>query len=206
MKKIAIILLVLIGVIFAMILASCNTFQKQLRTFNNFADAHTDALAVKCVDKFPVIQHDGPITTDSTHKANNIDYQSRVDSISQLADALRSRLNSDTAKANPCADVARFYIPQVINLTAKVNELQKAYKPCKSDTVYKTHTLFQVDSAKVVVWHNLANKYRDSLKQSQTQLSDQKKTTSNWRLVALIAIGLIVLSIVGTILKIMGKL
>lgn len=177
----------------------CNSYQKQLKKFNEFADAHNDVVAGVCAQKFPVKDSIGQVHTDSTHRANNVNYSPTIDSLQKLADALKLKLSKDTVKTNPCAAVAKGYQDQVNNLTNQLIGLHKTYKPCLPDTVYRTRDIYRLDSAKLVVMEGRYKVKADSLVISQHDLTGSQKQSST-RLY--IIIGLCVAIGVGIVLKI----
>lgn len=187
-------------------LVGCNTLKKQTDKFNLFADAHTDVLALKCVQHFPVRDSDGPTIIDSIRLADNINYLGKIDSIQAIADALRTTVKQDTNKSNPCAAVAKHYQVTINSLSSQVDGLQKSYKPCGRDTVYKTKIIYRADSAAITVANNKYTKLRDSLVIVKDQLKQSKSESAGRLKWIFILGGIIGLSILGTILKILGKI
>lgn len=196
----------LIACLAIIFLPSCNTYQKQLHTFKNFADDHPNELAPLCAKAFPVKDSVGATKIDSTHKANNVNYAGKIDSLQAIADQFKQRLLADTGKSNPCASVAKNYQVQVNTLSNQVQALRAAYKPCKPDTVYKTTPIYRTDEAKIAVLQNQFNVKSDSLKTTKTQLADEKETSASrlhWMLIlggVLVALGIV------TVLKFIGKI
>jgi uncharacterized lipoprotein NlpE involved in copper resistance len=192
------------------ILVGCNTYKKQLMKFDAFADAHSVELAKKCVQYFPVKDSVGKavITVDSTHRAANTNYQSKIDSLQQIADAFKTHLAADTAKGNPCASIAKYYNAQVDALTNRVKALKQAYRPCIPDTVFNTKTVnvYQTDEAALSLVQNHYNTERDSLNVVKGQLKSANNTASS-RLKWIFILGGILLGLaVLTVLKFIGKI
>jgi hypothetical protein len=202
MKKISILSLVAAFVL----LSGCNTLRKQTDKFNLFADAHPEVLALKCVEHFPVRDSDGPTIIDSIRLADNISYFGKIDSIQAIADALRTTVKQDTNKSNPCAAVAKGYQAKINSLSDQVNILQKGYKVCIPDTVYKTKIVYRVDQAALAVANDKYAKLRDSLAIVKDQLKQSKSESAGRLKWIFILGGIIGLSILGTILKILGKI
>ena len=183
----------------------CNTYKKQLAKFNAFADAHTNELAAKCVQHFPVKDSIGKADT-VVRKSNNLNYQSKIDSLQSKSDSLQSQLNKDASdKSNPCASVAASYSKQITGLNNQIKNLQQAYRPCKPDTVKVTQSIYRLDSAKVVVWENRYKVKADSLlirTQDLKNSNEQSARRLKWNF---ILGGLLIASVVITILKFVGK-
>jgi hypothetical protein len=188
------------------LLMGCNTYQKQLNTFRAFAVAHTNELAPLCATEFPVKDSVGATKVDSTHKANNVNYQSKIDSLQQIADAFAQHLAGDTAKSNPCSSVAKVYQSQVAALNTRIRSLQEAYKPCKPDIVYKTQTVYRTDEAALAVANNKFTTANDSLKLVNSKLKDAKAQSATRMHWILILGGILLLLGIVTVLKFIGKL
>lgn len=191
-------------------LLGCNTYQKQLNTFRAFAISHTNELAPLCATVFPVKDSTGKAVTtiDSTHRANNINLQPKVDSLQTIADSYKKQLAADTGKSNPCAAQAKQYQAQYGNLYNEFIALKKAYRPCKPDTVYSTKTvpIYQKDEAEITVLTNNYNAIHDSLTIVKTQLKASQSTAST-RLHWIFILGGILLALgILTVLKFIGKI
>lgn len=198
-----------VKVIFALLAVSmmlaCNTYQKQLNKFNLFADAHTNELAKKCVQYFPVKDSVGAVKVDSTHKAVNQNYESKIDSLQQLAASFQKGLLMDNETSSACSQVSAAYQSRVNDLIIQISKLKNAYRPCKPDTVFKTQTIYRTDEAALAVARNNFTSERDSLNLVKNNLK-QEKETSGKRLTWLFILGwVILLSVAETVLKILGK-
>lgn len=195
-----------IKILVVLLLTSCNTYQKQLSKFNQFADAHQGELAKKCVEYFPVKETSGPTQIDSVKKANNVNYKKQIDSIKTIADNLKNQLAKDTTKGNPCASVVKYYGSQVQGLTDKLKALQGAYKPCKPDTEYRTHTVYKVDEAALKVANDRFSASQDSLRLIKSELKNtQDQSTKRLHWVFYLG-GALLLLVGASVLKAMGRL
>lgn len=206
MKKIALLLLLIIAFIIFLIVSGCNTYQKRLNQFNTFADQNKPALAAKCTEYFPVTEHQGAVSIDSIHKANNTNYQSTIDSLKNDADLWKQKAQKDTAKSNPCAPMAKGYLSTINSLTAKIDVLQNKYRPCKSDTIFKTQTVYQVDNAALAVVNNSLKVATDSIVIYKERLKVSESKASGRLKWIFILGGIIAVSVLGTVLKILGKI
>lgn len=202
MKKLTILSLLSVLII----LAGCNTYKKQLGTFQAFAMQNTNELAKLCSTVFPVKDSIGAVKIDSTHKAVNVNYKSSLDSLAHKADSLKKELAKDTAKSNPCANIARGYQIQIIDLTNSLQQLRHSYKACQPDTVYKSQTIFKTDQAALAVINKAFQVKSDSLNISNHDLTnEQSESKSRLKWIFILSGVLVALGIV-TVLKFLGKL
>lgn len=206
MKNLGFLLLIVIAfILFVVAFTGCNSYKKQLTKSTAFFNQYPNALAPICAKAFPVKDSIGATKIDSSHKAVNINYQGKIDSIQAVADALINNLNKDTVKTNPCATYAKNYEKTIAVLRNQVATLQTIYKPCKPDTIFKTSTVYRTDVAALTVSNNNYKTERDSVLILKKQLSDETDTAHSWRKWFFICAGIIGLSILGTVLKILGK-
>jgi hypothetical protein len=206
MKTLSFFLLMVFIAIMYIMLFGCNTYKKQLKKSTDFFNQYPSALAPICAKAFPVKDSIGGIVVDTIHRANNINYQGRIDSIQAVADALLNKLTIDTSKSNPCNTYAKNYQKTITSLRNQVVTLKSLYHPCKPDTIRQTQTIYRTDVAALKVATDKYQVIRDSLKICQKQLSDETTTAHSWRKWFFICAGIIGISVLGTILKILGKI
>lgn len=186
-------------------LVACNTYKKQLAKATAFFEANPKALAPICEEKFPVTDSVGKTHVDSTHKANNVNYQKIIDSLQNAEDSLQMQAYSDTGKENPCADQAKKFAAQLKTITARYNALANSYRPCKPDTVFRTTPIYMKDNAEIAVLTNNLSVATDSLKitKHDLQAKTAQSKTRLWWIIGLA--GAMILYIAFTVLKFLGK-
>lgn len=187
------------------LLMACNTYQKQLNKATTFFMANKAQLASLCEMVYPVKDSIGETVIDSTHKANNINYQGLIDSVQRAEDSLQMLVYTDTAKSNPCAEQSKTFANKLKSITDRYNKLVNSYRPCKPDTVYKKQTIYVKDMAEITVLTNQLNVKVDSLKITKHDLQ-LKITQSSARLKWIFILAGILLGLCAiTVLKFMGK-
>lgn len=192
--------------IMAFIVSSCNSYKKQLNKFQTFGYQHTNELAKMCAEKFPVKDSVGAPVIDSTKRADNINYQGRIDSLKDKATTLQRKMYQDSVNKTDCAKSSQYYKNQVTGLVNQISSLQQSYKPCKPDTIFKTNTVYRKDVAELSVVSSRFRMANDSL-HVQKQLTEKSEKTARTRLYLII--GLIVAfvgSISISVLKFIGKI
>lgn len=209
MKKTLSLILLCLFVLFTLtsILSGCNTYKKQLAKATAFFDANPTALAPICATKFPVKDSIGKATVDSTHKANNKDYSKIIDSVSKRADSLYKAMHSQANNpSDPCKATAKSYESKMALLYDEISALNHGYKPCLPDTVYKTVTIYQTNTAEVAVVQNQLDVKVDSLKlvKHDLQIKTAQSTTRLWWIIGFAAAIAVLIGI--SVLKLLGKL
>lgn len=159
--------------IFTLFLASCATQKNADKFYNN----HPDALAAKCADKFPVRDSTAPVVIDSSHRAENENYQRTIDSLKYQADFLQGEINN----IKPGDVNAETYLKlqqvqaKADQLNKELTKLKNGYKPCLPDTVYKSTTVYRENTARVA-------SQASTITSQNEQIKDLKKgiTWRNW--------------------------
>lgn len=196
-----------IAVILIMILcSSCNTYQKQLNKWTLFSDAHPNVVAERCAKDYPVKETVGATVVDSTRKANNQNYSTKIDSILQGAALLKKQLDQSASGEASAGNIIAAYKEQVNGLVTQVQQLRQNYKPCKPDTVYKTQTVYRLDQAALAVCNNKLQVKNDSLNLVKSQFKDEKEKSASRLHWLLGCIGVLIGLGVITVFKFLGKL
>lgn len=185
----------------AVALLSCKTAEQKRDDKVNWLISHR-YLPTTCSELYPCKDSTGEIVVD-TSKSDNKDFSKIIDSINFLYQVAVLQLSADsTAMAKLSTDTSNGFVDRVRidALTEQIKRLKAEYKPCLPQTITKTQTVYVVDQAKVQsLIGQLNNKDAVILQRDKeigirdADLSKQRHSTDKWRLIALCALGAILL-------------
>lgn len=161
-----------------------------------FYNEHPGEFAKNCADAFPVKDSVGEDVVDSIKTADNIDLTQWLNSLYGELDDLKERFARDTTA------MARHYTDQINVLVERVNAVNRQYKPCLPEIIYKTRPVYQENTARIkalgaqidsLVYEQV--KCKQSTEQALNEAERHKKRAST-RLWAIIAMGVVILGYV----------
>lgn len=179
-------------VLFAVLLTGCASYiqKRNVARQHRYNALYLSPLAQDCNQFFPVKDSTGkPIFTP----ADNINYTNEIDSLEVLV----RRLSVDNA--NKTVIFAPGNEALITQLQQKIAALKAAYKPCKPDTV--KIPIYRVDEAALKVWQDKYRAKADSLTIQNTNLATTKKSRSQWMIIAIACMTVVVLRIVWKVYK-----
>lgn len=173
----------LIIVSFLFLICGCNVDKHNIERQHTYNYKYQGELAKDCATLFPATDSIGkPIYT----QVNNIDYTGAVDSLKILADGVKKSISwfdklppdTITLYENLPDDRIAIQAALINALVNKINDLKATYKPCKPDTLIKTH--YVTDMAKLKVWQDAYKIKADSLAIVNHDLAETKKKKKTW--------------------------
>lgn len=159
----------------ALLLASCNPVKKVLRD-----PAKTEVVGREWEKKNPcvntvsqiiqgkeILLHD-TLTSDSLIQALNVQIDSLISTrCTEIVSGDRSKLKRD--------------------IEAKLR------KECKPEHYYRVDTFFKIDNRRLNILNDSLNFYRGIKQELKTQLKEQKKKTTKWRIFCLVLAAVIII-------------
>jgi hypothetical protein len=163
-------------ILLALILFSgCKSLEKQKREANNYFDRYPAQLALKCNDKFPVLDSSSEIKYD-TLSSSNINYKVQIDSLVDAGENLAVRLVFTKRQADSiseqCADAVLGYMRDLDILNRRIKSMSSSYKPCAPDTIVALREVFRRSLAREAI-------LEDSLAQYKYQLGEMTDQSNN---------------------------
>jgi hypothetical protein len=161
-----------------------------------FYNEHPAEFAKNCADAFPVKDSIGEDVIDSIKTADNIDLSQWLNSLYTELDNLKDRFAKDTT------DMARHYTDQINTLVARVNAVNREYKPCLPEVIYKTRPVYQENTARIkALGAQIDSLFQDGIKCKEREREALKQAEkyekrASTRLWAIIAIGTVILGYV----------
>lgn len=177
-------------IFWSIILSGCRTPKEKL---HRIIDKHPELGAEFCADEYPVSVIDSTTLIDSVRRANNINWQSYIDSLNKVAESrVNDRVLIDTVSLERCREEYNKQVENNRGLVSAIKRLKRDYQECKPDTQYIRTTLRVRDTAKEQVLRDSINSLRSDL----AKVTNQKETRTkqrNW----LFAIVLVVVGYIG---------
>lgn len=168
----------------------CSTRKKEIERLHGLNYKYPEELAKDCALHFPNKDSVGaPVITHQ--KADNINYQDKIDSLQYEADKLTWELTkAESTTGNDSLKI------KVTRLTKQISDLKKAYRPCKPDTVNIKIPHYIENTAALEVCQNNYDGLRDSLTIVKTKLAGSEKDNSS-KIKYLLILGGVVLVLGG---------
>lgn len=178
------------AIFWSIVLSGCRTPKEKL---TRIIDKHPELGSEFCADEYPVAAIDSTTIIDSVRRANNINWQSYIDSLNKVAESrVNDRVLIDTVSLDRCRDEYNKQVETNRGLASAINRLKRDYQECKPDTQYIKTTIKLRDTANEQVLIDSIN----SILLNLTKVTDQKETRTkqrNW----LFAIVLVVVGYIG---------
>ena len=132
---------ILLLIILIAMMGSCSV-ERKIRKAQAVAYQFPDSFAKVCSTLYPPKDSVGKPTIQYL-PANNQNYTSKIDSLSEALKEAEIRSSADTS------EIGKKYRGEIGRLKAQVDALRKAYKPCEPDTLYVTNTVYRENTARV---------------------------------------------------------
>jgi len=132
---------ILLLIILIAMMGSCSV-ERKIRKAQAVAYEHPDSFANFCAKVYPPKDSIGKPVIQYL-PANNQNYTSKIDSLSEDLKEVENRSIADTS------EIGKKYRGEIGRLKVQVDALRKAYKPCEPDTLYVTNTVYRENTAKV---------------------------------------------------------
>ena len=179
---------ILILIILIAMMGSCSV-ERKIRNAQSVAYEHPDSFANFCAKVYPPKDSLGKPVIQYL-PANNQNYTSKIDSLSQALKEAEIRSSADTS------EIGKKYRGEIGKLKVQVDALRKAYKPCEPDTLYVTNTVYRENTARVKDLElKLASKSKDY--DAMVVERDKWNDSANKRLYWLLGLGVLIVVYLG---------